>query len=139
MLGGSVGSALLNSIFAAAVTAYLTAHLAAARLTGHQALTGQALVHAYTTAFWWSAGIFAAGAVICGALLRPGPLAQPSTPFPERGAAQAQAEAEASQRIDMGEPAWAAAGRGSNRRGCTDHANGSQVRPVRRSRRVAGR
>jgi hypothetical protein len=26
--------------------------------------------------FWWCAGIFAAGAVICGALLRPGPLTQ---------------------------------------------------------------
>jgi hypothetical protein len=27
--------------------------------------------------FWWCAGIFAAGAVICGALLRPGPLTRP--------------------------------------------------------------
>jgi hypothetical protein len=93
MLGGSVGTALLNSIFAAAVTSYLAAHLAAARLIGRQALTGQALVHGYTTAFWWSAGIFAVGAVICGALLRPGPLAQPGTPSPERGGAPAQAEA----------------------------------------------
>jgi hypothetical protein len=56
MLGGSIGTPLLNSIFAAAVTAYLTAHLAAGRLTGRQALTGQALVHGYTTAFWWTAG-----------------------------------------------------------------------------------
>ncbi len=95
MLGGSIGTALLNSIFAAAVTAYLTAHLAAARLIGRQALTGQALVHGYTTAFWWSAGIFAGGAVICGALLRRGPLAEPGTPSPARDAAPAQAEAEA--------------------------------------------
>ena len=50
-------------------------------------------MHGYTTAFWWSAGIFAAGAVICDALLRAGPLAQPGTPSPERGAAPAQAEA----------------------------------------------
>jgi hypothetical protein len=94
MLGGSIGTSLLNSIFAAAVTSYLAAHLAAARLIGRPALTGQALVHGYTTAFWWSAGIFAVGAVICGALLRSGPLAQPGTLAPARGAAPAQAEAD---------------------------------------------
>jgi hypothetical protein len=33
-----------------------------------------ALIHGYTTVFWWCAGIFAAGAIIGGALLRPGPL-----------------------------------------------------------------
>src|SRR5438309_6618048 len=43
MLGGSVGTALLNTIFASAVAAYITAHLAAARLIGRQALTGLAL------------------------------------------------------------------------------------------------
>src|SRR5713101_1313441 len=74
-LGASIGTSLLNSIFAAAVTAYLTAHLASAQLIGRQALTGQALLHGYTTAFWWTAGIFAGGAVICGALIRSGPLA----------------------------------------------------------------
>jgi hypothetical protein len=29
-------------------------------------------VEGYTTAFWWAAGIFAIGALICGSLLRPG-------------------------------------------------------------------
>jgi hypothetical protein len=38
-------------------------------------LTSLALIHGYTTAFWWSAGILAAGAVICGTLLRRGVLA----------------------------------------------------------------
>jgi hypothetical protein len=85
-LGASIGTSLLNTIFAAAVTAYLTARLASARLIGRQALAGQALLHGYTTAFWWTAGIFAGGAVICGALLRRGPLAQPGTPSPARGA-----------------------------------------------------
>jgi hypothetical protein len=33
-----------------------------------------AAIHGYTTVFWCCAGIFAAGAVICGALLRRGPL-----------------------------------------------------------------
>ena len=72
MLGGSVGTALLNTIFASAVAAYLTAHLAAAQIIGRPALTGLALAHGYDTAFWWTAGLFAGGAVVSGALLRPG-------------------------------------------------------------------
>jgi hypothetical protein len=82
MLGASVGTALLNSIFAAAVTSYLAAHLAAAGLVGRQALTGLALAHGYDTAFWWITGIFAGGAVIGGALLRRGPLVQQRAPSP---------------------------------------------------------
>ncbi len=42
--------------------------VAAARIIGRQALTGLALAH--ETAFWWTVGIFASGAVIAGALLR---------------------------------------------------------------------
>jgi hypothetical protein len=79
-LGASIGTALLNTIFAAAVTSYIAAHLAAARLTGRQALTGQALAHGYHTAFWWTAGMFAGGAVIGGALLRRGPLYRKGLP-----------------------------------------------------------
>jgi MFS family permease len=82
MLGGSVGTSLLNTIFASAVASYLTAHLATARLIGRQALAGLALAHGYDTAFWWTAGIFAFGAVIAGALFRPGPLGQKRTPSP---------------------------------------------------------
>ena len=93
-LGASVGTSLLNTIFAAAVASYLAAHLAAARLTGRPALTGLALAHGYDTAFWWTAGIFAAGAVIGGVLLRRGPLGHKRTPSPAPGgvtAAQAEA------------------------------------------------
>ncbi len=82
MLGGSVGTALLNTIFASAVAAYLTAHLAAARLAGRRALAGLALAHGYDTAFWWIAGIFAGGAVVCAVLLRRGPLSQKRTQAP---------------------------------------------------------
>jgi hypothetical protein len=39
-------------------------------------------VGGYGTAFWWTAGIFAGGAVIAGALLRPGPLRPTSAPSP---------------------------------------------------------
>jgi EmrB/QacA subfamily drug resistance transporter len=82
MLGGSVGTSLLNTVFAGAVASYLTAHLAAARLIGRQALTRLGLAHGYDTAFWWTAGIFAGGAVVAGVLLRPGPLDQQDRPSP---------------------------------------------------------
>jgi EmrB/QacA subfamily drug resistance transporter len=84
-LGASVGTSLLNTIFASAVTSYLAAHLAAARLIGRQALIGLALGHGYDTAFWWTAGIFACGAVIGGSLLRSGPLNVTGAPSQARG------------------------------------------------------
>jgi hypothetical protein len=52
---------------------------------GRQTLTELALAHAYDTTFWWTAGFFAAGAVIGGALLRRGPLAQSGNPSSARG------------------------------------------------------
>ena len=42
---------MLNTIFSAAVTSYITAHLATARILGRQALTGLALAHGYDIAF----------------------------------------------------------------------------------------
>src|SRR5579864_4897971 len=94
-LGASVGTSLLSTIFAAAVTSYTAAHLAAARLIGRQALTRLALLHGYDTAFWWTAGILAVGAVVGGALLRPGPLVRRDVPSPAPGGvttAQAQVD-----------------------------------------------
>ncbi len=92
-LGASIGIALLNTIFTGTVTSYLAAHLATARPIGRPALTGLALAHGYDTAFWWTAGILAAGAVSCGALLRPGPLYREDTPSqPAGGVTAAPAE-----------------------------------------------
>ncbi len=54
-VGGSVGTALLSTIFATAVTSYAGSH---PRVPG---LRDAATVHGYTTAFWWAAGIFAVG------------------------------------------------------------------------------
>jgi EmrB/QacA subfamily drug resistance transporter len=88
-LGASVGTSLLNTIFAAAVASYIGAHLATAQTAGRQVLTGLALAHGYDTAFWWTAGIFAIGAVIGGTLLRPGPLVHKDTPSPAPGEAPA--------------------------------------------------
>ncbi len=45
-----------------------------ARVLGRQALAGLALAHGYDTAFWWTAGIFAGGAIVGGLLFRRGPL-----------------------------------------------------------------
>jgi EmrB/QacA subfamily drug resistance transporter len=73
-LGASVGTSLLNSIFASAVATYMAAHLALSGTIGRQALSGLGQAHGYDIAFWWIAGIFAAGAVFGGLLLRPGPL-----------------------------------------------------------------
>ncbi len=93
-LGASIGTSLLNTLFTVAVTSYLAAHLSSARLIGRQSLTGLALAHGYDTAFWWIAGIFACGAVICGALLRNGPLPRTGTPAQApSGVRPAQAEA----------------------------------------------
>jgi EmrB/QacA subfamily drug resistance transporter len=73
-LGGAIGTALLNTIAASATTSYLASHAHGRPVSQ---LVQLAAVHGYTTVFWWCAGIFAAGAVICGALLRSGPLTGP--------------------------------------------------------------
>jgi EmrB/QacA subfamily drug resistance transporter len=63
-VGGSVGTALLNTIAASAATAYVVAHGAS------PAIAAAAAVHSYTVTFWWASAIFAAAAVICAAVLR---------------------------------------------------------------------
>jgi EmrB/QacA subfamily drug resistance transporter len=76
-LGGSIGIALLNSVVASATASYLTSHLNPATIVARHpspALVQQSLVHGYIVGFWWTAGIFALGAVACGTLLRSGPL-----------------------------------------------------------------
>jgi len=72
-IGGSMGTALLSTLASSAVTSYVASRPPSA------ALAAQAAVHGYTTAFWWSAGIFAVGAIVCGLLLRGGaPQLEPS-------------------------------------------------------------
>ncbi|HEY2507082.1 MAG TPA: MFS transporter [Streptosporangiaceae bacterium] len=75
-LGGSIGTALLNTIATSAAATYVASHLsaAAAAPTGRSALQAAAAVHGYSTAFLTTAGIFAGGAIVCGTLLRRGPL-----------------------------------------------------------------
>jgi hypothetical protein len=63
-VGGSVGTALLSTLSASAAAHYL---VGSAPTT---LVTAQAAVHGYTTAFTWSAVIFAVGALVAAALFR---------------------------------------------------------------------
>jgi MFS family permease len=65
-IGGSIGTALLSTLAASATTSALQGQ----RPTPD--LLAQAAVHGYTTAFYWSAAIFAVAAVVCTGLLRGG-------------------------------------------------------------------
>jgi hypothetical protein len=65
-VGGSLGTALLNTVATTATTTFLAGKAASS------GVVAGAAVHGYTTAFWWAAAILAAGAVTCGLLLRPG-------------------------------------------------------------------
>jgi EmrB/QacA subfamily drug resistance transporter len=51
-VGGSVGTALLSTIFASAAASYAAGQV---KVT---ALSNAAAIHGYTTAFWWAAGLF---------------------------------------------------------------------------------
>ena len=66
-IGGSIGTALLSTLAASAVTSSIAANAAGARPSA--AVLQVAAVHGYTTAFWWAASIFAVGGVVCAALL----------------------------------------------------------------------
>ncbi|MEU2060485.1 MFS transporter [Streptomyces sp. NPDC013455] len=70
-VGGSIGTALLNTLAASAATDYLAGRDATDRVAG-----AQATIESYTTAFWWSAVFFGAGAVLAFVLHRRGVPAQ---------------------------------------------------------------
>lgn len=67
-IGGSIGTAVLSAFAATATSDYLVGKTPSG---ANQAL---AAVHGYTTVFWWAAGIFVVGAILCGALFRRGPI-----------------------------------------------------------------
>jgi Major Facilitator Superfamily len=67
-IGGSIGTAVLSAFAATAAANYLDGKVPT------QANQALAAMDSYTTVFWWAAGIFAVGAVVCGLLLRPGPI-----------------------------------------------------------------
>lgn len=75
-VGGSVGTALLNTLATNAAASFLISHP-----TGPAAVA-RATIHGNSVAFWAGAGVFAGGAVLCGLLVcgrspRPAPDADP--------------------------------------------------------------
>jgi MFS transporter len=64
-VGGSIGTAVLNTLAATTATAYLTTHVPVT-----DAVLAQAAVDSYATAYWWGAGFFAFGGVLAALLFR---------------------------------------------------------------------
>ncbi len=62
-VGGSVGTALLSTIFASAVASYASAHAHVATLTS------AASIHGYATAFEWAAALFGVGLLLATLIL----------------------------------------------------------------------
>jgi EmrB/QacA subfamily drug resistance transporter len=68
-IGGSIGTALLNTIATTAVSSYVAAHVGQGPMRMVQAA---AAVHGYTVVFWVGAAVFLVAALLVGPLLRPG-------------------------------------------------------------------
>jgi Mn2+/Fe2+ NRAMP family transporter len=81
-VGGSVGTALLSTIFASAAASFASGHARTA------SLASAASLHGYTTAFEWAAALFAAGLLVATLVL------------PRDGAARARV-ANAEARTDL--------------------------------------
>ena len=64
-VGGSIGTALLNTLAATAAVDFLASHSPVT-----DAVIGQAAIASYATAYWWGAGFFAFGAVLSALLFR---------------------------------------------------------------------
>jgi len=64
-VGGSIGTALLNTLAATAATDYVASHLPPSA-----SVAAEAAVHSYATAYWWGAAFFAFGAVLTAFLYR---------------------------------------------------------------------
>ncbi|MCX5241923.1 MFS transporter [Streptomyces prunicolor] len=76
-VGGAIGTALLNTLAASAATAYLAGR------SSTPATVAQAQLHSYSTAYWWSAGLFVTGAVIAALTFHQGSpgSGEPSAPL----------------------------------------------------------
>jgi len=64
-VGGSIGTALLNTLAATAAADYLAAHAPVTAAVGVDAA-----IASYATAYWWSAGFFVFGGILAALLFR---------------------------------------------------------------------
>ncbi len=71
-VGGSVGTALLSTMFASAAASFTVSHAHLA------SVANAASIHGEATAFSWSAGIFALGLLVAALVLPPGRLGRAS-------------------------------------------------------------
>ncbi|MEU1192875.1 MFS transporter [Streptomyces sp. NPDC005859] len=70
-VGGSIGTALLNTIATTSSAAYVSAHLTGpARKTQ---VAAEGTVHGYTVAIWWAAGIMLLAGLVAGLMVTTGP------------------------------------------------------------------
>ena len=79
-VGGSIGTALLNTLAAGAAAAYLVGKVPTPQNAAAAAL------HSYTTAFLWSSAFFVVGAVVAALVFERGNLGQLAGPAREPGA-----------------------------------------------------
>lgn len=79
-VGGSISTALLNTLAATAATNYAADHLSDPLVKANAAL------HSYEVAYWWSAAFFAAGVIITALLFRAKTRTKASAEEPEREA-----------------------------------------------------
>ncbi|WUB46118.1 MFS transporter [Streptomyces griseorubiginosus] len=83
-VGGSIGTALLNTIATTSSTAYVTAHLT--NPAQKALVVKEGVVHGYTVAIWWAAGIMLLAGLIAGLMVTAKPPKQGApaqTPVPE--------------------------------------------------------
>lgn len=83
-VGGSIGTALLNTIATTSSTAYLTAHLTGG--ADRDLVAKEAVVHGYTVAIWWAAGIMLLAGVVAALMVTTKPSghrASAQAPVPE--------------------------------------------------------
>jgi hypothetical protein len=77
-IGGSLGTALLNTFYASAVTAYITSHHL--KPIGPDGFNPAAAIHGYHVAFWIGVGLLAAGFVAIALLVDAGKDDLPAQP-----------------------------------------------------------
>ena len=85
-VGGSVGTALLNTLAATAATDYVSSHLPAT-----PAVAAAAAEQSYDTAYGWAAGFFVVGAVLSALLFRRRPARPTEAVAPAERSPQAEA------------------------------------------------
>ncbi|MFD5517098.1 MFS transporter [Streptomyces sp. NPDC127066] len=66
-VGGSIGTALLNTIATTASTAYIAAHLRDP--AQRELITREGVVHGYTVAIWWAVGIMLLAGLVAGLMV----------------------------------------------------------------------